>query len=36
MTDPTKPDTEDDALKDGFEDRTFAMTINGATTRPTS
>ncbi len=29
MTDPNKPDTDDDAVYDGFEDRTFAITLDG-------
>jgi hypothetical protein len=32
MTDPNKPDTDGDGLLDGIEDRTFQVTINGATT----
>ncbi len=32
MTDPNKPDTDDDGVKDGLEDRTFA--INGSNYTP--
>jgi glycosyl hydrolase family 57 len=32
VSDPNKPDTDGDNVNDGFEDRTFAVTTNGANT----